>query len=416
MLRTVFVAAAFLYALNCHAADMPIAEDAHSHPSLRRSAITLAAVVDQASAWLPDHAAFSADAMLAESERRQARSPIAESAALGLNYQSDRHRDRIGLDQQEVSIRLPLWNWGERSATQAWAQARGIETARLQQQFRWQVAGQVREVLWNIALAEQSLTAAQEQQQLLEKLLQQTQRQLQAGDVARFDALLVEQELADVRQQALAAEADLRDAERNYTALTGLTDLPANFVEAGSGKAELTLDHPALIAAAAQVEVAQRAVDAMRYQTDTRPTLSLNLKRERPEQFAPITDSAGVAIEWPIDIGGRHPVRNASANLALTRAQVARQKLLRELEAQLHEVQHQLAVFRERFVEAQRGNALAEQQWQMQQQAFRSGEIGLQELLLTERRYFSARSRHQQLQIEQGRLIARFNQIVGELP
>lgn len=399
----------------CSVASVSGAADRHVMLA-RDSALTLTQVIDHTAANQPDARAVAAQEQLSTAERHHADRLIPESAALGLNYQSDHAVDRIGLEQQEVALKLPLWRWGERASSQQWADARTRESELLLRQFRWQLAGRVRDALWTLRQAEQALENSRAQRQILGELNGQAQQQLRAGEISRHDAMLVEQDLVEAEQSVLADESDMLDAQRSYRALTGLDTTPVDFIESQSAQHELTPQHPALALAGAQVDVAQRELDKTRYQADSRPTLTLNVKRERAENYGPITDSTGVAIEWPLDIGGRREVRNASANLALTTAQVAQQNLLRELQAQYHEAVHQLHVIHERFANAERSHTLAEQQWRMQQQAFRSGEIGMQELLLTQRRYFANQASFQQMRIEQGRAIARFNQVTGVIP
>lgn len=385
------------------------------HVALTRSAaLTLHDVVEGAAGWQPEAAALAADRELARRQRDYAGGFIAEAPSLGMNYLSDGATDRVGLRQSEVYLKLPLWAPGERSANRAWAAARGEQTEVAQRQWRWQLSGLVRERVWQLALAQQQFEAEQERVHTLQQMLEPLQRQHAAGDVARYDTLLLEQELSDARQQLFSAEADLEDARRLYHALTNLSAVPAQIEETRSARTTLDNDHPQLALSAAQVKVAQEAQTVAMRENDSRPSLSLHVKREQAETGGPAIDSTGFSIEWPLG-GGRNQVRAAGAAAVLTDAQVMQQRLYRDLQNQLHEVRHQLKVLSEQLTAAERSNALADEQWRMQQYAYRSGEISLQELLLTARRRFAARARLQQLKLERGRAVARYNQAVGEL-
>lgn len=391
--------------------------EADHHVVLRPAAdLSLRDTVDSALVWQGERSVYAADRALAKSESTYARGLISESPALGMSYQSDKPLDRAGLRQSEVFVKLPLWAPGERGREKAWAQARSAAVDTAQAERRWRTAGEVRDTLWQIKLKQQALATQQRHEQVLQRISGQLQRRFAAGDAARYDTLLAEQELLNAREAIHSAEAELVDAGRQYFVRTGLEDIPAEFREALSERSEIDVSHPALAEANAQVEIARRAHETALKQRDAHPSLSFNVKREQGFSNEPIVDSVGATIEWPLGVGGRSPVRAASANLALTNAQLAQQRALRELQGALHEAHHRLEVLEKQIVDAERASKLGDEQLRMQMLAFDAGEISLQDLLLTERRQFTAASHLEQLRIERDYAIAQYNQAVGVLP
>ena len=396
---------------------MPAHAESDHHVALVASArLSLGAAVASALVWQGGAAVYGADRAFARSASAYANGLVAEAPAVGMTYQSDKPVDRLGLRQSEVYLRLPLWVPGERGRQQAWAQTRAQAVDTAQAERRWRAAGDVRDALWQIALKRQALAVQREHVKVFERILAQLQRRLAAGDVARYDTLLAEQELLTTREAIRVAEADLVDAGRQYYVRTGLREIPADYRETRSTRTAIELSHPALAAANVQVELARREHAVALRQSDTRPSLTFNVKRERGFANEPIVDSVGVGVEVPLGSGGRNRTRIAGTSLALTNAEVARQRLRRELENALHEAHHRLEVIARQLVDAERASALGDEQLRMRTLAFAAGEISLQDLLLTERRQFTAKTHLEQLRIERDYAIAQYNQAVGELP
>lgn len=407
---------AVILGLLCSAAVAQEHLESDHHVALTASTtLSLGTVVERALAWQSEPALYAADRALADSEASYANGVIAESPVIGTSYQSDKPTDSVGLRQSEVFLRLPLFTPRERSSQQDWAQSRSQAVDVAQAERRWRIAGEMRDALWLIAQKRLALAIQQRHEKVYEQLLAQTSRRVAAGDAARYDVLLAEQELLATREAIHMASAELVDAQRQYYVRSGLEEIPAAFRETQSASHGIDASHPLLAAANTQVELARRAHELALKQSDSHPSVTFNIKRDQSFSNEPTVDSVGAAIEWPLG-GGHSRVRVQSTNLNLINAEIARRHVLRQLESALHEAQHRLEVLGQQIADAERAAAIGNEQLRMQRLAYDSGEISLQDLLLVERRQFVASQHLEQLRTDRDYAIAQYNQAVGVLP
>ena len=126
-------------------ADEPLGAD----PSL-----TLEMAVDLTLAAFPDFEILAARKAQADAWTERGGALLSNRPSIMLRYQTDRWGSDNNLTEYEAGITLPLWGWGGRSAMQTFGDALSGESAAAGAALRWQVAGFVREALWNVALAE----------------------------------------------------------------------------------------------------------------------------------------------------------------------------------------------------------------------------------------------------------------------
>ena len=389
---------------------------AHHEPLPERAELTLAAVLDEAVSRYPDAALLSARAGQAEAWRARSRSLLADTPSLSFRYQTDRFGDDAGLQEYEGGLELPLWRWGERRAAGALAGASAAVARTAAPGLRWQVAGELREVLWAMARAERELQAALDTRDLNERLAASVRRRHELGDVPLADVLLADSAALAAEEAVVDATALLVDAQREYRTLSGLDARPPFEAEPLSPIEEITPDHPALAAAAAELERARARADLSRRSARGSPTLLLGPRWERPALGSGYDDSVGLTLTVPLPgtAHGRTAAADASAEAAA--AQAARDRLHRSLALALHEAEHGLEVATANLATSSRRAGLAARHADMGRTAYEAGEVDLMDLLRLQEAAVAARRTRDRFDIEVARRTAAYNQAVGVYP
>jgi len=227
---------------------------------------------------------------------------------------------------------------------------------------RLRLAGDLREAAWQLAALQAEAAQADSQAQALKQLVDDVERRVRAGDLARADALAA-------RADQLAASAlqsdvhqRLQAAHARWTLLTGLTaapDLAAAIVTDGAAAAGAA--HPELQLASLSTALARQRVGLMRHSRRDAPELTVGVRqvvggrgessqgsmvvglrlpfgtddRNRPLEAAALAE-LDVAETQERRLGERQDSDVAAARVALRSAQaqldaeVARARLLRE--------------------------------------------------------------------------------------
>jgi outer membrane protein TolC len=395
-------------------ADEP---DAHEHAALPIDAtMTLADVVDRTVEYAPGYVELEARQAQADAWQHRGGSWTAGQPALMARYQSDRWGDDLGLQEIETGIQLTLWKWGQRRSTRELGRTLQSETDAAAAALRWEIAGLIRRLVWEIARAEAELELLEESESLASRLAASVRRRHELGDVARREVLLARSAELDAEARVADAQVVLVDAERTYRSVTGLDRRPPASVEALSTRATISASHPALELAAAAVEGAQAARDVVAEAGITSPTLTVGPRRERSVFGQDYEDSIGIIVTVPF--GGRSHV-DTQVTLA-GRLVAAREAELRTtsraLELGMHEAAHSLSAAQKNVELAGERAALAKEGYEMGELAYTRGEVGLIELLALKEVYLDASRQAARFEIEVNRQTALYNQAVGVMP
>jgi outer membrane protein TolC len=389
----------------------------HAHDPLDVDpALTLDGAVEAALAAYPARPVLDARREQAEAWDRRGASLIKDRPSMMLRYQSDRWGSDAGLDEYEAGIELPLWSWGGRSATQAFADAITSESQAARAALHWEVAGLVRQSLWNVALAENAHELAEQSLDTAARLVETVERRYELGDVAQRDVLLARSTYLDYETALIEASAALLDAERTYRTVTQLDRRPAFVAETLSDIGNVTDAHPALALADLAVERAEADVEVARQSSNAGATVLVGTRRERPAFGTSFDDSIGVTLNVPFGGSAHRDTQIAAAARAASEARAARNQEFRMLELEMHEAAHSLAVVRENYAAASQRLEIAERHQEMGEMAYEKGEIELLDLLKIKDTAIAARRHVMRLQIDEKRQTALYNQAVGELP
>lgn len=367
-------------------------------------------------AWQRAPAARTLDARQVEASaaRDIARSWIASNPTLGLSQRADQGSSERDQRESEISVSSSFFMPGQKSAREALA-ARSSEeiTAHLGAK-RLAVAGLVRNHVWEAAAAQVRLSEKQDHLEHLEGLLDEVQQRVKAGDLARSDGLLAEQEVLSARIAVSDARTAALEALARYRVVTGLPDLPALEPEPLS---ESNVPANPRVAAAQASE--QRAWAALRLATASRsapPTIALSVRREDERLLQKPVNSIGVALQIPIGTVGRNRVAEAQAQTTVSTATAEAAEVQANADADLEIAKARVTNARVAIQTATARATALHEHTALFEKAFRQGEKGLADLLRSRALTHEADVAVAQQKVALGLAHAQLNQALGILP
>lgn len=375
---------------------------------------TLRAALDRA--WERAVAARSAESRQLEAEAGRAvgESWLAEAPLLGASQRSDRYHDNRGARETELELALPLWLPGQKTARLALADRQIDESEAGLAATRLQLAGELREAVWALARAEAQLAQAGAGLAVAEQLAADVARREAAGDLARTDLLLAQEEVLQARGVLAGAQRAVRQAGENYRYLTGLDGLPVRHEEKPADASPA--DHPLRRLAEAERAKARAEMDFVAAGRRDAPELSIGWRQSREVFGGAARDSLAVGIRIPFATESRNAPRLAAANGALIRAEAEARRILAGIERDERYAAGALEQAEQAEAAACARVVASGERLRLLDKAFRLGELPLAERLRAE-----AAARQANLAAALGRIerlaaIARLNQARGVLP
>lgn len=350
----------------------------------------------------------------AAAARASARSWIAASPTLGLAQRADRGSSLRDQRESELSLSAPVWLPGQKSAREALA-ARSTEEASAQLlQARLAIAGEVRTRLWEAAGAREALAEKEDHLHHLEELSADVDRRVQAGDLARSDGLLAQQQVLAAQVDVALARTRAAEALARYRLLTGSADLPS---PAPEPLRESVAPIDARLAAARATE--RRAQALLRLAEATRsapPSVAVTVRREQERNLGQPTNSIGLAVQIPLGSEARNrPAETlARTQIATAAAEAAQAEALVESDAAL--AQEQLRNAQAALAAATRRAAALGEHTALIEKAFRLGERELADVLRSNALTHEADVAVRQQRVALGLAHAQVNQARGILP
>ena len=389
----------------------------HLDPLPYDEKLSLKQVVDATFEKYPQGSMIGAlkDESQALSQRTE--SLIAGYPMIYLQYIDDRLLSNQGVMQIQSGYQIPIWMWGQRSASRAVAEEAEKSANLFAVALKHEIAGLVRESLWNLLLMENRRGLAQQVYEVSQQLLATVKRRVELGDLARSDELMAESDLLDKKSQLALAEAEVMHARKAYINLTRLNQAPKQFDEKRSSIAAIQEQHPAIAAANAVVERAQAEVEFTRLSKQgNQPSIMIGMQNERFEGQSNINNETNLVLQVPIGGESWNAPFVAQANVALTQKIADRASLIRRLEKALHEAEHILEVDRATLEIANQRKEIAETHLKMSRLAFEAGEIQLIDYLKIQATSQAAIRDAMERAILVQRDTAFYNQVVGVVP
>lgn len=318
-----------------------------------------------------------------------------------------------GRRELESELALPLWRPGQQQRQQQHLQHERQLWQEQQLQRRWQLAGSVREALWQQRLAELAWRHAEQRLALLREQEQDAARQERAGELAPLQLNQLRLTLTTAEVQAQNLHLDYQRAAQEWQRLTGSPGAPAE------REAIATADwqqHPQLLRQRAQLALQEQelrlSVDSGRAQ----PELGLALKREQEAGSGTASHAVRLSLRLPLGshADSRPAQHQATAGLAEQRLRLQQDEEQLRAEYTLAAQQLQLAARQEQMAGERLRLTQTSHGWQ--KKAWQLGELALADWLRARLDLLEAEYELQRSTQEYGRAIARHNQSAGVLP
>ena len=373
----------------------------------------LAAAVD--AAWQRAVQARSAEGELARARAGQVAAGALWAAppSFEMSHRDDRPMHDAGRRESEVGIAWPLWLPGQRSARGTLADAEFAAAEAAQRAGRLRIAGEVREAAWTMVARQAERALAESQVSGLEALAADVQRRVDAGDLARADALAVRAELFAANAGAAEARQRLYAARSRWTLLTGLQPPLAEPVEAARGA---PAEHPELALAALAIERARKRLDVVQVSRRDPPELAVKYRRDAPGSGLSEQNTLAVAIRVPFGTADRNLPRQAAALSEVDIAQAEEQRLRERLAAEIATARAAVQASENQLAAEHSRLALLRERAQLIDKSFRAGESPLPELLRALSAAAQADAGAARQRAELGLSRARLQQSQGILP
>ncbi|HYE37286.1 TolC family protein [Methylocaldum sp.] len=379
--------------------------------------LSLTQVVENAFQKYPQSALIAAFEEEAGALERRSASWVAGYPSVYLQWIDDRAIDDRGQIEIQTGYQIPFWMWGQRAASKHVAQEAKQSADLFAQALKHEVAGLVRDALWNLKLLENRYELARQIHDVAGQLTAVVQRRVELGDLARADLLMAESDELEKKTILAQAEAELMHGRQAYSNLTRLERAPKSFDEKQSPVAEIAERHPAVAAANAMVERAQAEVEFTRESKQgNQPSFLIGTQHDRGRQGDKFNNSTNLVLQVPIGGETYNAPYVAQANISLTQRIAEREGLMRQLERALHEAIHRLEVDRAALEIAERRKEIAETQLRMSRLAFDTGEIALIDYLKIQSTAQAAIRDAAERAILLQRDTAFYNQVVGVTP
>lgn len=390
-------------------------ESEHVDVLMRESTLTLAQVVQRSAERFPQRNALQGQAAMVQARHAMAEGVLPDAPAIGFYHQND----TLGRGRNErdfmAELELPIWLPKQKQARMDVALAGDKSYATSQTALQMRVAGQVRDSLWDIALNQELVNAAEEALATQQSLLQDIQRKVQHGELAKTDAMLAQQALLEVEKQSVTARAELMHAHFRYQQITGLQAMPAVFEEVLSSRTDF-MASPLWLDSEAHVELAQQQRALARIERRENPQVILNARNSQGAFDAAYNQSVGVRVRIPLDSPVRGASIEAESEVLAANALMQREQLRLTLQQALHEAEHNLETYQQQLTLDAQHAALADQQAVLARKAFQLGETDVAALLRVQAQALSVKRKWKVDQIQYKWAVARYNQAVGELP
>ena len=392
------------------------AEMQHEDELTIDNAFTLHDLVEKSLPHYPNSQLLAAKKLMLEARQTQANSLLPGSAALILRNQNDQLLSRNGETEWEAGVEFPIWLNGQRKARAAIANIASQNLTVDTQYLRLQLAGMVRDALWDIQLMQGLADIAKAKHEAASQLQRDIEKRVSLGDMAQKDLLLAQTETLQAESERINAEAEVQHAKFRYVNLTGLSIIPAEFTEIKSAKSDVEETHLALLEANGKIALSIEQRNLVRLENRDNPTVTLGTRSLRGATDTQYNNSFGITVRIPLQSATRNTPLQAAAEMqyAENQAHLSQLKLL--LAAAMHEAEHNLEVGSAQLEVLTKQHNIAQQSLSVTRKAFQLGELDLSDLMRVQTQAFNTEKSLKNQQIQQLWNTARYNQAVGELP
>ncbi len=376
---------------------------------------TLKAAVEAAWTKQPEGIALAARQEEMTARRDAAASLFPAPPSVALAQRTDRYNQNRGEREIEAEITVPLWTPGTKSSAQRLAAAESSLLDVKNHADKLKVAGEVRDAYWQARFAQNDYDLAVRKAAEAAILMQDVERRVKAGDLARTDLNQAQGAERLARSTLIDAKSRASKALRIFTMLTGMAELPLSGEVLTQNDAQ-SHELPQLAALAGTVQVNQARLAQASATRREPPEIAVGVVRERPAFANSYENSVRFSVRIPLASQSRNAPRITTANADLIEAQAAlgfaRDRIHSEIDTARDELEQAYII-----------EALAKERYQLTTdtqvlyaKSFRLGELDLSVRLRSENERFEAELALSRASLEIGHAISRVNQALGFLP
>lgn len=344
-----------------------------------------------------------------------ANSILPAAPAISLGHQNDVLGSGRGEREWQADLEVPVWLPNQRNNRLKVADATQSSVSANRESLKLQIAGLLREAVWDIALNNNNVALTSNKLAVASKLQQDVEKRYQAGETAKTDAMLAQQETLRAEKEQLRAEAELMHARHRYYLLTGLREIPANFEETQSALEDYS-QSSIWTEAQSKVGLAETERDLAQVESHENLQVLFNMRSTKGAFDNTSNESVGVKVRIPFGGDSRAAPIKAAAELGVGHALTERETLRNALEAMMHEAEHNLNVSRAELALASKQNEIAKESVILAEKSFQLGESDLVSLMRVQALTYEAERAFTTRKIQVQWDVARYNQAVGVLP
>lgn len=392
-------------------------ESAERHFDLLKvnSGMRLSELLEKTFIRSPMQSALQSRDAIVSSKQTLARALLPASPAVVMSHQNDALASGRGEREWLAEMELPVWLPSQRDKRLKVADATSSSVLASRGSLKLQVAGALRETLWELAMSENSLVLATNKLEVANQLQRDVEKRFLAGELAKTEVMLVQQETLRAEQERIRAEAEVMHARHRYYVLTGLREIPADFAEQQSTLHDYQ-QSPIWLEAQSKLDLAQTERELAQVESRENLQISFNMRSIRGGFDTLFNESVGVKLRIPLGGEQRAAPIKAAAEQNLGNALTEQATLQYALETAMHEAEHSLEVSRAELILADKQHKIAAESARLADKAFKLGETDLVSLLRVQARAFQSERVFTNQKIKVQWDIARYNQTVGVLP
>ncbi len=382
----------------------------HINPSL-----SLKDVLNETIKHQPQQANLNSQQFGVSAKQALADSLLPNAPAITIYHQNDRLGSGRNERDYQATLELPLWLPNQREARAKVAELSALNLDASQSALVIQTAGLLREAVWDVAFNENELALTEAKYQSALVLEEKVYKSFQAGEAAKTDLLLAQQETLVASKNKLLAHAELMHARFRYKLVTGLNQIPERYTEERS-LLDSYEQSPVWVAILTKVEYAEEQRNLANIEKKENIQVLINARNSQGAFDTQYNQSMGFSIRIPFATPARTTPIAAASEMSLGQALTERDELKRVLEAALHEAEHNLEVNEQELIIAKQRRDIADESLRLAEKAYALGEHDLATLLRIKSLAFDAERSYRAMQIQHQWNIARYNQAVGVLP
>ena len=370
-------------------------------------------MIDGAWARSPELAGNPARQAVATARGRSADSITPNPPSLGGGFITDGFSNARGGREGELSLSTPLWLPGEGTASRRVADADLSRLTAQQEAQRLAVAGEVREALAAVAVAQVELSGAEARIRDARALEADVGRRVRGREAAETELLTARLDRMEADIGLAERRATLEGVRLQFLSLTGIAPDAAILNEALFPAGQV---HPRQAEADRAVAAAEAARRLAGVQVRESPEIGLLARTTRSAGERRFDNEFGFQFRVPFATEARNAPRQAVAEAELTEAVAAAANIRRQVDVQAARARVELDGVTQTLGIARQRAGVLRQQRGLSEAAFRAGQFGIADVirvrvLATEAEIAQGRA---EVSVRQAR--SRVNQALGLLP